>query len=313
MRTVKCSVQLWPVTLILLILFVGSNAEKNEDSSDNKYNICGLVPKFDNTGNRKLHRRDLMNELLNPASDIDESINERSSPYIAGGYDAKPGEYPSFVSIKLTYYTANDSTCGGVLISDRLVLSAAHCFDGAGKQIYVAPTIISPHLWESGHVKSYEVDKVCSSPKYDGKNHDYAILHLKTPVRLSETVQTVCFPGKPLPMKKEAFAVGIGYSSSSDKPDVVQIIPVRQVACDKVDVHASHICFESSRAKYQGDTCSGDSGGPIYARVGGRMRVYGLTNYGEPACKQGVKGKSVNADVYKQLGGIAKLIDQCMS
>ena len=49
---------------------------------------------------------------------------------IVGGTKAKPGDWPWQVNIDYKYNTANPGAhCGGTLINDEWVLSAAHCFE----------------------------------------------------------------------------------------------------------------------------------------------------------------------------------------
>jgi secreted trypsin-like serine protease len=51
----------------------------------------------------------------------------RFSSRIGHGFDASPGEYPWMARIEIRNHDNQFIVCGGTLISDRHVLTAAHC------------------------------------------------------------------------------------------------------------------------------------------------------------------------------------------
>ena len=54
--------------------------------------------------------------------------------YILGGTEAKDGQVPYIVSLQRT----TSHTCGGVIVSDQWIITAAHCVSG-----YVSGLILS--------------------------------------------------------------------------------------------------------------------------------------------------------------------------
>lgn len=50
-----------------------------------------------------------------------------SSPYIVGGFNAVPGEFPFIVSLQWVILGISSHVCGGSIISHHWVISAAHC------------------------------------------------------------------------------------------------------------------------------------------------------------------------------------------
>jgi len=51
---------------------------------------------------------------------------------VTGGDDARLGDWPWMASLLMKHEGDDTSSCGGVLISDLHVLTAAHCFDDMG-------------------------------------------------------------------------------------------------------------------------------------------------------------------------------------
>ena len=61
------------------------------------------------------------------------------SPRIVGGSDADPGEFPWQVALISDMDEPYQSQfCGGSLIGDRWILTAAHCYDEDDPGVYVA-------------------------------------------------------------------------------------------------------------------------------------------------------------------------------
>uniref|UniRef100_A0A663F8Y4 Peptidase S1 domain-containing protein n=1 Tax=Aquila chrysaetos chrysaetos TaxID=223781 RepID=A0A663F8Y4_AQUCH len=109
---------------------------------------------------------------------------------IVGGTDASRGEIPWQVSLK------EDSShfCGGTIIGDRWLLSAAHS--------YVGTTSLNG---TDGNAVKVNVTRVIQHPLFDPiiLDFDVAILELARPLVFSKYIQPVC-----LPLAVQKFPVG---------------------------------------------------------------------------------------------------------
>lgn len=252
---------------------------------------------------------------------LSRSVMNRSvAAKVAGGYTAEEGEFPSFIGLQIIKVSGRgQALCGGVAISERFILTAAHCsFNNSKFKIFAAPGIWHPNLWRRKGVKTYEVDKICASRDYStyfdsAPIHDYQILRLKEPI---VGIEAAYLPKNDVKIGFSAIAVGNGLIDNSQNPgwkyaESLQALPVKRTDCGRFR-HASRICFKSYLPGNIGDTCPGDSGGPIYGESSdGRKVVLGLTSFGPALCKKGINGMSVNTHIHFASKDINNLAKQC--
>ncbi|XP_071075947.1 chymotrypsinogen B isoform X2 [Desmodus rotundus] len=109
---------------------------------------------------------------------------------IVNGEDAVPGSWPWQVSLQ-------DDTgfhfCGGSLISEDWVVTAAHC------GVKTSHLVVAGEFDQGSDAEDIQVlkiAKVFKNPKYNTitTNNDITLLKLATPARFSQTVSAVCLP-----------------------------------------------------------------------------------------------------------------------
>lgn len=251
-----------------------------------------------------------------------------STNRIVGGWSIDEGDFPEFVSLQFVDKENGNTTCSGVLIDDDMVLTVAHCvIEPRWQKIYAAPSIFTPIAWERLGAKVHSVAKACPSEQYHldetGRAfYDFAVLLLETPV---ENATVAALETKPIELGKRGTVVGAGleiYKGQSNGqlygqyPARVQALHVESVECYERNIHESHVCFSYYDLKHPGDTCYGDSGGPVLSDEPNRT-ILALTSYenkGEECWdKQGLKAKSVWTSVPNMRHKIEELIRRCRS
>uniref|UniRef100_A0A2K6CML5 Transmembrane serine protease 9 n=1 Tax=Macaca nemestrina TaxID=9545 RepID=A0A2K6CML5_MACNE len=205
---------------------------------------------------------------------------------IVGGSAAGRGEWPWQVSLWLR---RREHRCGAVLVAERWLLSAAHCFDIYGDPKQWAAFLGTPFL--SGAEGQLErVARIYKHPFYNLYTLDYdvALLELAGPVRRSRLVRPICLP-EPVPRPPDsARCVITGWGSVREGGSMA-----RQLQKAAVRLLSEQTCRRfypvqiSSRMLCAGfpqggvDSCSGDAGGPLACREpSGRWVLTGVTSWG---------------------------------
>lgn len=243
------------------------------------------------------------------------------SAYVINGTDAIYGEWPSFARLNLDInldFLAKDKPvrtfCGAVLLSDRHVLTAAHCVivtrESREFTAQIAPKPIAFTIRLGDHevqrLDAQElkvgVKDLCVSRFHSPFINDWALLELDRPIRFNDYIQPACLPFEPVTRsgpKAVCYLVGAGKISSGLQtvtfPKFVQKMRVESVTCagrGLSDLDRSRECWSLAPSN-KGNACSGDSGGPILC-LDSRRRwtVMGLVSYGRRGCEPFANGTS---------------------
>merc|ERR1711899_458982 len=114
----------------------------------------------------------------------------RKPSQIVGGSEATPYSLPWQVA----FVRRGSSTpfCGGTLISDRHVLTAAHCTSSKNYDV-----IVGEHrTTSSSDGTRHRVCRFVDHPRYSSRttNNDFSILRLQKPVKLGTRANAACMP-----------------------------------------------------------------------------------------------------------------------
>lgn len=243
-------------------------------------------------------------------------------PRIINGFPSKRGQFTFYVhiDIKQRFHTNDMSTCGGALVSERFVLTAAHCIFSATKIALYMGTLRINEREDGRQYFFVKRRQFYIHPQFepDTLRNDIALIKLRDRVVFSYFVQPIAFTSScDIPVGMNLTIAGNGFMIPDGMPaeilqfttltttsyrecdDHYNIVDRNSIFCvkgDKNSTHSSSIC--------QGNYCpkgcceangnnkrkiSGDSGGALIDET--KKEIYGIASFTEDGngC-QGMQG-----------------------
>ncbi|KAI5631093.1 trypsin domain-containing protein [Phthorimaea operculella] len=220
-------------------------------------------------------------------------------PLVVGGKVVTINEFPHMALLGWVKIDGGGYSwkCGGSLISDQFVLTAAHCsYEERDNTVITGPPRVvqlgSSYLDDPGALV-VRVAAVIRHPKYKFPRsyYDLALLKLVQPVTFSEVIKPACL-GVPPPVDQPIIATGWGKTEFGGD----QSLELRSVSLPVWNMDKCRDILGTSRKMPQGaladsqlcagekrggkDTCQGDSGGPAQLQDGCAWRVVAVTSLG---------------------------------
>ncbi|KAK1806725.1 hypothetical protein P4O66_005223 [Electrophorus voltai] len=218
---------------------------------------------------------------------------------IVGGADARQGSWPWQVSLQYD----GVHQCGGSIISDLWIISAAHCFPERYRHVSRWRVLMSSIYNTPIHknVVIGEVRTVVYHSSYlpfvdaniDDNSRDIAVLALTKPLQFTDYVQPVCLPtyGQRLVDGQMGTVTGWGnveyYGTQANILQEAHIPIISDAVCNAPDYYDNQVTTTMFCAGYEKggtDSCQGDSGGPFVAADSlsktSRYRLLGVVSWG---------------------------------
>ncbi|XP_007523789.2 chymotrypsin-like elastase family member 2A, partial [Erinaceus europaeus] len=210
---------------------------------------------------------------------------------VVGGEDVIPNSWPWQVSLQYSNNGQWRHTCGGSLVAENWVLTAAHCISSS-RTYRVVLGRHSLSTDESGSLAisvSQAVVHEDWNPNQLSKGNDIALLKLATSVPLTDKIQLACLPpaGTILPNNYSCYVTGWGrLQTNGVLPDILQqghLLVVDYATCSSPGWWGSTVKTNMVCAGGDGviSSCNGDSGGPLNCPgAHGQWEVHGVVSFG---------------------------------
>ncbi|XP_055839087.1 serine protease persephone-like, partial [Episyrphus balteatus] len=227
--------------------------------------------------------------------------NPRVIYTILDGKNVVPGEYPHMAGL---VFDNPALRCGGSLISERYVLTAAHCVVNYYRPKFVRLGVVKWNPTTEDGIKpvDMEINTIKFHPSYNKyvQHNDIALIELKQDVAFSPFVYPACLhtdrsdidPDVPLVVIGRGITNGIAFSSLSDNLLKTNVTTVLIDKCNTTHIDQYphydkyHIgLIDGQYCAYdrviKKDVCNGDGGSPLKLVSDKKdLSIVGVVSYG---------------------------------
>ncbi|KAM8708114.1 hypothetical protein ACLKA7_015134 [Drosophila subpalustris] len=233
-------------------------------------------------------------------------ITTRQFPRITGGRPAEPDEWPWMAALLREGHSY--VWCGGVLITDRHVLTAAHCLENVEKnEIFVRLGEYNTHQLNETRARDFRIGSMVLHVDYDSNTYenDIALIRIERPTLFNSYIWPICMP----PVNEDwtgrgGIVMGWGtqtFNGAHSKILMETKLPVwKQSDCEASMVERipkTTICAGLPEGGQ--DSCQGDSGGPLVVQLPNQRWVtIGIVSWGIRCGEPGRPGVYTRVDRY---------------
>ncbi|KXJ72773.1 hypothetical protein RP20_CCG017259 [Aedes albopictus] len=229
------------------------------------------------------------------------SCGQRQLTYlglITSGYAANEADWPWHAAIFKRVAKKEIYICGGTIISENFILTAAHCTSVFRALIAPDDFVIKLGLHNKSHpydhTTNYNIVEVIRHVNFNtnNMNHDIALLRTEEDIVYSDYIQPICLwpqerSGLNQVLSTSGYVVGWGLGDESKPMDILQeatLSVVNHATCLKSKPHHFQKLLSDSNYcagnRNKTNVCDGDSGGGMFFKLDNSWYIRGLVSTG---------------------------------
>merc|ERR1711942_412980 len=231
-----------------------------------------------------------------------------SKDRIVGAFEAEPNQWPWQVAL----FVDNAWFCGGALISENYVLTAAHCVDGAS---YFDIMAVAHNVRAASEPNRVEITSYngWTHPQWDTNTlaNDLALIELPSPIDFNDYIAPSCLPMAGDTADEAELVTVTGWGKPSDNAGGIS--PVLRMVSDLPCISNKEcndfygivgdgiVRIDTTGGK---GSCNGDSGGPLVMKAGMKAagqawNQVGIVSFGSSAgCEVGYPAGFTRTEYY---------------
>ncbi|XP_050096685.1 brachyurin-like [Anopheles aquasalis] len=241
--------------------------------------------------------------------------NAVPSQRIVNGVEALPGQFPYQIAL-LSNFATGTGLCGGSVLTNNFILTAAHCVVGGNDALATGGTaILGAHnrieVEPSQQRIAFTQAGVFVHPGYLASTirNDIATVRLNSPAQFNARVQPIRLPARSDGRTfagMEGTASGFGRTSDANPNSAAVISFTRNPILSNAQcntfwsttwVQDQNICLSAVGDR---TICHGDSGGPLTIQDGGSSVEVGISSFVSAAgCVSGMPSAFVRVSFYR--------------
>ncbi|KAK7162343.1 hypothetical protein R3I94_004869 [Phoxinus phoxinus] len=304
----KCGVVHPQKTRSIFMLTPNISETEEETRAESTAESAATSPPVNETVMFGLNEQDIVEE---------EAVLPESSgghTRIVNGVECPPGECPWQA---LLINEDNIGFCGGTILNQHFILSAAHCMN----QSLSTRVVLGEYdtLVKEGREVIHDVDEILIHKNFmpDTYHNDIALIKLSKPIAFTDYIIPACLPEydfaeRVLMRQQNGMVSGFGRVREGGlQSTVLQKLTVpyvdRATCIESSQFRISSRMFCAGYDQEEKDACQGDSGGPHVTRYKNTWYVTGVVSWGEGCARKGKYG------IYTQVSKYVQWIQNAMA
>jgi secreted trypsin-like serine protease len=248
--------------------------------------------------------------VLTTCSSINAFAETRSNfdtvrDYIIGGQTVSSGDIIAATTVMVT---DGNFICTGSIIAQDIVVTAAHCTAAQTQDLRIVFTRQMPDDMTTVSATVHDIYGFVANPGWQGEQstgvdqHDIAIIRFKGSLPSGYQVAALLPNSAVLEKGESVTLAGYGITDAASQAGAGLLRRVDVPILKKLGK------TEEVLDQSQGTgACHGDSGGPAFATVGGKLLLWGVTNRGYP---DNAPDDCVHESVYTRITAYTDFINQ---